>query len=93
MVSEAMHKAGKLVRVTVVSEEDLISGISISGDFFTQPYVGAVSGLEDALVGVPIEESALRSRVNEAFERLGLMVFGAGPEDFVTAVLKTKVEI
>jgi len=91
-VSEAAHKAGKLVRVTVVSEEGVIRGISISGDFFTQPYVGAVSGLEEALVGAPLEEGALRSRVDEAFRRLGLMVFGAGPEDFVAAVLKTRVE-
>jgi hypothetical protein len=43
-------------------------------------------------VGAPLEEGALRSRVDEAFGRLGLMVFGAGPEDFVAAVLKTVVE-
>ena len=29
-VSEAVHKAGKMMRVTVVSEEDVIKGVSIS---------------------------------------------------------------
>jgi len=91
-VSEAIHKAGKLIRVTVVSEEGVIRGISISGDFFTMPFVGAVSGLEEALVGAALEETALAEAVAGAYERLGLMVFGAGIEDFVAAVLKTVVE-
>jgi len=91
-VSEAVHKAGKLIRVTVVSEEGVIRGVSISGDFFTMPFMGAVSGLEEALVGVALEEGALAEAVAGAYERLGLMVFGAGQGDFVAALLKARVE-
>ena len=91
-VSEAIHKAGKLIRVTVVSEEGVIRGVSISGDFFTMPFVGAVSGLEEALVGVALEEGALAEAVAGAYKRLGLMVFGAGQGDFVAALLKARVE-
>ena len=91
-VSEAVHKAGKMVRVTVVSEEGVIRGVSISGDFFTMPFLGAVSALENALIDVPLEEEALKDAVAMAYEQLGLMVFGANHEDFVTALLKARIE-
>jgi lipoate-protein ligase A len=91
-VSEAVHKAGKLIRVTVISEEGVIRGVSISGDFFTMPFMGAVSGLEEALVGVALEGAALSEAVAGAYERLGLMVFGAEQGDFVEALLKARAE-
>jgi lipoate-protein ligase A len=91
-VSEAVLKAEKLIRVTVISEEEVIRGVSISGDFFTIPFMGAVSGLEEALVGVAFEEGALAEAVAGAYERLGLMIFGAEQEDFVEALLKARVE-
>jgi hypothetical protein len=90
IVSEATHKAGKLIRATVVLEENVISGLSISGDFFTQPYYGAISGLEKALIGIPLEEEALRSAIKKTFDNLGIVVYGASPEDFLTTILKTK---
>ena len=91
-VSEAVHKAGKLVRVVLVSEEDRIASVSISGDFFTQPYTGAVEELERNLAGAKLTEEDLARRVKEAFERTGLMVFGASQEDFVKAILKARFE-
>ena len=56
------------------------------------PFVEAVSGLEEALVGVALEEGALVEAGAGAYERLGLMVFGAVQEDFVAALLKARVE-
>ena len=90
-VSEAIHKAGKMIRVVLVSEDDRIAGISVSGDFFTQPYVGGISGLEERLVGTPLEEGALKEAVSNAFNELGLTVFGANQENFVETVMKAKV--
>jgi hypothetical protein len=89
-VSEAVHKAGKMIRVVLVSEDDRIAGISISGDFFTQPYVGGISGLEERLVGTPLDEDALAEAVAGAFQELGLTVFGASQKDFVETVMKAK---
>jgi len=89
-VCEAVHKADKLVRVTMVVLDDRIDGISISGDFFTQPYMGAISRLEEALAGAPLEEDALKGRIREAFARIGLKTFGATPDDFAAAILKAK---
>jgi lipoate-protein ligase A len=91
-VSEAVHKAGKLIRVTIISEEEVIRGVSISGDFFTMPFAGAVEGLEEALVGVALDKDALAEAVAGAYERLGLMVFGAGQEDFVEVLMKIRAD-
>ncbi len=89
-VCETEHKADKLIRVTVLILDGKIDGISISGDFFTHPYIGAISKLEEALIGVPLEEKALRDRIKGEFKRIGLKTLGATPEDFVTAIIKTK---
>jgi lipoate-protein ligase A len=91
-VSEADHKAGKLIRVVLVSEEDRIADVSISGDFFTQPYTGALEQLEKHLKGTHLREDALLARINEAYKVIGLTVFGAGPEDFMKAIMKARVE-
>jgi DUF1009 family protein len=92
VVSESIHKAGKLIRILLVSNEESIENISISGDFFTQPYTGAVEKLEESLVGVELNKEALARRIKESFEKIGLKVFGASQEDFVEAILKAKYE-
>ncbi|OGD58095.1 hypothetical protein A3K78_00560 [Candidatus Bathyarchaeota archaeon RBG_13_52_12] len=89
-VLESVYKAGKMVRVTVVARDNKIDGISISGDFFTQPFMGAISKLEGALVGVELEEAPLLSAVSEVFAATGIKVLGAASEDFVAAILKAK---
>jgi lipoate-protein ligase A len=91
-VSEAVHKAGKLVRVVLVSEEDRVASVSISGDFFTQPYTGAVEELERHLAGASLTEEDLAKRIREVFESTGMMVFGASQEDFVKTILKARFE-
>jgi lipoate-protein ligase A len=92
VVSESVHKAGKMIRILLVSREDSIEDISISGDFFTQPYTGAIEKLEAALKGATLEKDALTQRMKEAFESIGLMVMGAQQGDFVEAILKAKYE-
>lgn len=92
VVSESVHKAGKMIRILLVSNEEKIEDISISGDFFTQPYTGAIEKLEEHLKGSKLEKEALALRVKEAYESIGLMVFGAQQEDFVEAILKARHE-
>jgi lipoate-protein ligase A len=89
-VLESIYKAGKLVRVTVVVDEGKISGISISGDFFTQPFIGAVSKLQDVLKGVELDETPLRKVVSRFFSDSDVRMMGVTPDDLVAAVLKTK---
>ena len=80
----------KLIRVTYIAREGFIHAISISGDFFTQPFVGAVRQLEGALVGAPLDEYGLRQAIDAAFAKTGVKVFGASSSDFSTAILKAK---
>ncbi len=89
-VLESVYKAGKMVRVTLVSHDNRIEGISISGDFFTKPFIGAVDRLEKALIGVEIEEPTLKAAISKAINDSGMRVLGATPDDFVAAIIKAK---
>jgi lipoate-protein ligase A len=90
IVSESTYKAGKLIRVILVSDSNKILGISLSGDFFTQPYTGALEKVEDELLGVTLNRKSLKERISEAFDKSGLITFGATRDDFVEAILKAK---
>ncbi len=92
-VYEADHKAGKLIRLTMVVVEEKIDGISISGDFFTRPYIGAVSKLEEGLKGTPLEKKALKIKIEKMFNETGLSMFGATQEELITAILKATEHI
>jgi lipoate-protein ligase A len=90
VVSESVHKAGKMIRILLVSREEAIENISISGDFFTQPYIGAIKKLEKSLIGTKLKRNELTNKIEELYDALGLLVFGASQDDFVEAILKTK---
>jgi hypothetical protein len=92
VVSESVHKVGKMIRIVLVSNEEAIENISISGDFFTQPYRGAIEKLENSLIGIKLEKNELENKINDIFNSIGLVVFGASQDDFVEAILKAKYE-
>lgn len=92
-VCESVYKAAKLIRVTYVARDERIEAISLSGDFFTEPYVGAMRELEEALVGAPLDDEALRRAVGEAFAETGVKVLGANPDDFASAIIRAKRQI
>jgi lipoate-protein ligase A len=87
-VSEAVHKADKLIRITLVRREDIIDGISISGDFFTQPFLGAITEIEKSLYGAKLEGTILQNRVENTFKKLGINVYGFTQEDLVKTIIK-----
>jgi len=87
-VQEAVHKANKLIRVTLVSLNDRIHRISISGDFFTKPYVGPISRIEEALSGENLNRKSLKEKIERILKEKDLKIFGATPEDLTTAILK-----
>lgn len=92
-VSEAVHKAGKLIRVTLVAREGTIEGISISGDFFTQPFIGAISGLEKALLGMSLKAEFLHKSVEKVFQDLGIKVYGFSEKDLVKTILEAASKV
>lgn len=90
VVSEAVHKAGKMIRVNMVSKDEKIEGISISGDFFTMPYTGAIERLQEGLIGTALNMEEVSSKIDAIFEDTDLVVLGASRKDFTTAILKAK---
>jgi len=64
----------------------LIQALRITGDFFMHPEE-AIEDLEQLLTGAPLDEAALRERVQAFFDQ-DVQVVGADVDDFVTALLK-----
>ena len=87
-VTESVHKAGKMIRVVLVSEEGRIRDLSISGDFFTVPYTGALEKFEGGLVGSRLMREQHTVRVRKGLVEAGLIIIGASPDDFVEAIMK-----
>ncbi len=80
---------GKLLRVRMTVTADappVIQALRITGDFFMHPEE-AIEDLEQLLTGAPLDETALRERVQTFFAG-DVQVVGADVDDFVTALLK-----
>jgi len=88
-MTRAEHKVpgGKMIRVEAEAERDEIRRVVITGDFFSASE-DFVEKLEAALRGRRIVEPELRELVEGFFEREGVEVVGASPQDFATALLK-----
>jgi lipoate-protein ligase A len=92
-VTESIYKAGKMIRIILVSEENVVSAISISGDFFTVPYEGAIEKLEKDIIGTRLEMDALKKQIEDSFKTIGLVTMGATQQDFVEAIIKAKPKL
>ena len=88
-VCEGVYKAQKLIRITMETANNRINDISISGDFFTDPYIGGIEKLERLLVGVSLDKQKLRDRITSSFDSLGLKTTGMTADDLVQAILNT----
>ena len=93
ILCEATYKAEKLIRITMEIYENKIREISISGDFFTQPYVGAISYIEQKLTGVAVDEKELTNIFITAFNETNLKIYGAKTKDFVKAILMARENV
>ncbi len=79
---------GKLLRVRLQVEEDVISSIKITGDFFMHPEA-AIETLERMLCHIPLRADAVASQVRTFFEA-DVEVVGAKVEDFVTVIMNAR---
>jgi lipoate-protein ligase A len=88
-VIEGVHKApGGLIRATVAVRDGAIDGILLSGDFFMEP-AGALSELQDSLVGVAHDPDAVLRVTKEQLE--GVDAPGVDASDVVAAVMAIPV--
>lgn len=89
-ICEGVYKAKKLIRITMETVDDHINEISISGDFFTDPHIGAIEKLERSIIGAPLNKKDLQQRIFAEFNNLGLTVTGMTIDDLVAAILTAK---
>ncbi len=74
-------KGGKLIKVRLVKDKDLIRNIRIFGDFFIHPEE-SIDILEDSLKNVTLSEA--EKKILDFFKNVELV--GATAEDFVATV-------
>ncbi len=82
------RKAGKLLRITLLSREGRIEEIEISGDFFTQPFVGHLGELERALVGTRVQAASIQSVVSQWERTYQVKLLGIGSADLVSTIVE-----
>ncbi|MEM0163854.1 MAG: lipoate protein ligase C-terminal domain-containing protein [Thermoplasmata archaeon] len=74
-------KGGKLIKVRLVKEDDIIISISIFGDFFIHPEE-SIDVLENSLKNVTISDA--EKKIYDFFKSVELV--GANADDFVNTV-------
>ncbi len=85
-VSQTVYRAGKTLRVILVSDGNVISEIQILGDFFMIPH-DAVELLERHLAGMPLNEGELQRRIEEFYREHGVESPGLTPMDIAKAIV------
>ncbi|CAD6492137.1 MAG: Lipoate-protein ligase A subunit 2 [Candidatus Argoarchaeum ethanivorans] len=83
--AEYKVKGGKLLRCTLRLDNDVISSIKITGDFFMYPEE-KIESLEKILTDVEMSEEKVRRKINDFFNS-NVQVVGAGSEDFVKLIM------
>ena len=84
----AEFKAPKgVIKVELELDGDVISRISISGDFFMYPEE-AIEKLEQALVGVKVVKENLMAALQRFYDSTGAQTPMVEPEHWVEAILR-----
>ena len=86
MKGQAVYKVpgGKLLKVSVDFEEDVIERVKVSGDFFAHPEE-SIELIEEALVGAMIGPE-LEELLEDLIEENGIELYGVDVESIVTAI-------
>lgn len=83
-------KGGKLLRCSLRMDNNVISSIKITGDFFMYPEE-KIESLEQMLMGVKMDKESIREKMN-AFLSSDVQVVGADAEDFVKLVMSASAD-
>lgn len=75
---------GKLLRVHILSRDNIIKNIKITGDFFIHPEE-SIDELEELLMHTKLNENDIRKKIKKFYDE-DVIVIGADIEDFVTLI-------
>jgi len=86
-VAELKVKGGKLVRVKIAHEGNIVFQVQITGGFFIHPEEG-LDVIERALVGLRVSVSAgdVEALVNEIVTKGNITIMGFSPNDLAKLV-------
>jgi len=84
--AEYKVKGGKLIRVQLTSENGIIRGIKITGDFFLHPEE-VIEDIEEALRGQLLDEQKISSIIEDVLERKQAVMLGVSPQDFARCII------
>lgn len=81
---------GKLLRIELDVEKDVIKNVRITGDFFMYPEESILT-LENILVGTPYRRKEIHEKLMKFFKQ-GVQLIGATPEDLLNTLKPKEVE-
>jgi hypothetical protein len=85
---EGLRKApAGLIRVTILSRQNRIHDLIITGDFHPTPYQ-VLRDMEDALRGKECNIEAIKNDIQEIFNRPDVEIAGTEVKDFLEAFIK-----
>ena len=82
-------KGEKLLRIDVEIENNKISTIIITGDFFAHPE-DIILKIEKGLKGIKVNEQSIIKRVKDIIKENDAKLIGLSPESIAEAIMKTK---
>lgn len=86
-LTESAFKApGGMIRVHLLSNEDAVGDLMISGDFTCLPHEG-VDQLSHALIGTALTQEAIAAAADKAIADLGIEMPGIEANDIATAIM------
>ncbi len=77
---------GKLVRITLSRDNNVISTIRITGDFFLHPE-STLDDIEEKLVGAILLESELQKNIESVIAEKNATLIGATAADIARAIM------
>ncbi|MFH1587422.1 MAG: hypothetical protein ABID38_06190 [Candidatus Diapherotrites archaeon] len=82
---------GKLLKVFLELNENKISKLILTGDFFAHPEEG-IHAIEDELLGNELSENRneLIDKINESVQKNNIELFGLSPEAIAEAIYLAK---
>lgn len=88
MIQVALKNPGeKLVRIDVEFEENTITYIHISGDFFIYPEE-AIGKIEKELIGLPVDEKQIQETINKLAKTETIELVGISSETIAQGILE-----
>ncbi|MEM2559546.1 MAG: lipoate protein ligase C-terminal domain-containing protein [Candidatus Bathyarchaeia archaeon] len=85
--AEYKAEGGKLIKVQLRKENNRISFVRITGDFFMHPEE-LIEDLERSLTGCIIDERDITEVIKRFMEEREVILLGATPEDFAKCIVK-----